>query len=183
MVARLRRVFAATSIPPEVRLAIAERIEGLELPGTLAPIDNWHITLRFLNSVDEVTYERFLAGLSEQDLGPSFKLGLGGLGAFPNTRKATVFWIGVGRGSEALLDLANSADAAAADAGLDSEERPFVPHLTLSRIRPPENVTDFLEAASFGDIVWNCESLTVFESHLGSGPAHYEPLERFVLKR
>lgn len=164
-------------------MAIADRIEGVALPGTVAPIENWHITLRFLNSVDEVTYERFLAGLSEVDLGPAFKLGLSGFGAFPNTRKATVLWVGVGTGSAALEDLADCANTAAIAAGLDSEERPFVPHLTLSRIRPPEDVTDLLGPVSVDDIVWRCESLTVFQSHLGSGTARYEPLEKFALRR
>jgi len=44
-----------------------------------------------------------------------------------------------------LSDLAAAVDAAADRAGLGSEERPFVPHLTISRVRPPEDVRRLTE--------------------------------------
>ena len=56
------RVFAGVPLPIETRVALAERIGHLDIPGKIAPAENWHLTLRFLGSVDQVTYERFLAG-------------------------------------------------------------------------------------------------------------------------
>ena len=90
MVEGLTRIFAAVALPTEIRMALADRIERLDLPGKIAPPENWHFTLRFLGSVDPVTYERFVGSLSGMELRRPFPIRLGGMGAFPNPGKATV---------------------------------------------------------------------------------------------
>ncbi len=172
------RVFLAVPLPPEIRFAVAERIADLPIPGRVAPPDNWHITLRFLDVVDRVTYERFLGAL-DRPSETSFPIGLEGFGAFPRPAKATVFWAGVGRGATEVARLNEEAEEAALAAGLAPEERPFHPHLTLSRIRPPADVRDLMaEDLSFS---WRCERLVAYRSHLGRGPARYEPLDSIDL--
>lgn len=183
MVGPLRRVFAAVPLPTEVRLALVDRLSGVDIPGKVASPENWHITLRFLGQVDEVTYERFLGSLSSADLGSRFKVSLGGLGAFPNAGRATVMWIGLERGSSELERLARTAEESAQNAGLTPEDRPFHAHLSLSRIRPPENVRGTIEAIESVDIGWRCESVLVYESRQGSGGIRYEPLETIPLSR
>jgi 2'-5' RNA ligase len=71
------------------------------------------------------------------------------------------------------------AEEAAVRAGLVPEERPFHPHVTLSRIRPPVDVHDMVdEELQFS---WRCERLVMYRSHLGRGPARYEPLDTIDL--
>ncbi|HLF59990.1 MAG TPA: RNA 2',3'-cyclic phosphodiesterase [Acidimicrobiia bacterium] len=183
MVGSLGRVFTGVPLPPEVRLALDHTLRQHELPGTVAPPENWHLTLRFLGTVDEVTYQRFVAGLDDSDLGKRFRVTLGGLGGFPNPKRATVLWVGLAQGLERLGELASIVDEAAQAVGLPPEERPFRPHLTLSRIRPQVDVSELIEA--FGDtgIGWRCETMVVYRSHLGRGGARYEPLEIFSLRR
>lgn len=183
MVGPLSRVFAAMPLPTEIRMALADRLSSIDMPGKVVPPENWHVTLRFLGQVDEVTYERFLGLLSSADLGSTFKVGLGGLGAFPNARRATVMWVGVGQGSSDLVRLAGVCEDAAQGAGLSPEDRPFHPHLTLSRIRPPENLKSRLDGFEAMDVSWRCETVVVYESRLGSGGTRYEPLENFALIR
>ncbi len=183
MVGSLGRVFAAVPLPAEVRLALDDKLRPLSLPGKVVPAGNWHLTLRFLGSVDEVTYERFISQLDPAGLGSTFRMALGSMGAFPNPKRATVLWLGVSQGVGELDRLASVCDEAAQAAGLAAEERPFRPHLTLSRIRPQADVASLIE--SFGDagIGWRCETMIVYRSLLGSGAASYEPLEIFELKR
>lgn len=160
-------------------MALADQLGRLAIPGRVAPQENWHITTRFLGKVDRVTYERFLSAL-EQDLTVgSFHIGLGCLGAFPRAEKATVVWVGVSQGVIELSTLNRIAEEASVSAGLAPEERPFHAHLTLSRVRPPEN------ASALGgiglDVGWFCDQLEVLRSGPGRGGARYEALETFDL--
>jgi 2'-5' RNA ligase len=164
-------------------MALADRLGGFEIPGKIAPPENWHITLRFLGSVDEVSYERFLAALDTADLGEPFRVGLGNLGAFPGPRNATVIWVAVTKGLERLEDLAEVSEEAAQSAGLAAEERPFRSHLTLSRVRPGQDVSRLVETTPAMGIEWRCESIVVYRSHLGRAGASYEPLETLALIR
>lgn len=169
------RVFVAAPLPPEVRFALNERVSEMPIPGRVGPPENWHVTLRFLDVVDRVTYERFLSELQRVGKWFSFPISLQGFGAFPNRRKATVFWAGIGRGTSDISMLNELAEDAAVAAGLLPEERPFHPHVTLARIRPPADVRDLVEEDL--DLGWRCDHVVVFRSHLGRGPARYEPLD------
>lgn len=161
------------------RVALFDRVSGLSIPGKLAPIENWHLTLRFLGDIDQVTLERFLSRLQVVEAERVFDVALDRMGAFPRARKATVVWVGVRGGEERLARLNEIAEEAAVAAGLAAEERPFHPHVTLSRVRPPADVRD-LEGVSV-DVGWRCHEVVVYRSHLGGGPARYEPLETFEL--
>jgi 2'-5' RNA ligase len=183
MVGSVGSVFVAVPLPAEVRLALDDKLQQHELPGKVAPPENWHLTLRFLGRVDEVTYERFVAELDSMDLGSRFRMALGGLGAFPNPKRATVLWVGVSRGEDELCELALTTEEAAQAAGLAPEERPFRPHLTLSRIRPQVDVSGLIGMFDATEIAWRCETMFVYRSHLGSGTASYEPLAMFDLRR
>lgn len=181
MVGTVGRVFAAVPLPTEVRMALADRTSSLGIPGKVVPPENWHLTLRFLGAVGEVTYERFLAGLNSIAEVPSFSIRLGGFGGFPNARKATVMWAGVFEGADELGRLNEIAEEAARTAGLEPEDRPYRPHLTLSRIRPPEDIGRLTTETL--DLRWSCHEIVVYESRLTGGGVSYEPLEMFSMLR
>jgi 2'-5' RNA ligase len=61
---------------------------------------------------------------------------LGGIGAFPNFRRARVVWIGVGQDPRLEL-LHHDVEVACEGLGFEVEGRPFRPHLTLARVRQP----------------------------------------------
>lgn len=183
MVVELTRVFAAVPLPGEVRAGLAARLEDMDIPGKPVPAENWHLTLRFLGSVDEVAYERFLAGLAQSDLGQAFAVQLGGLGAFPRPGRATVLWVGIAEGVDRLSEMAAISEEAAQGAGLEAEDRPFHAHLTLSRIRPPVKVQGLIESTEPIGLQWVCDRLVVYQSHLGGSHARYEPLETYELVR
>jgi len=172
------RLFLAAPLPADIRFVLSERIAEMPIPGRIAPPENWHITLRFLDTVDRVTYERFLNALDPISE-TAFPVAFDGFGAFPNPRKATVFWAAIGRGESQLAMLNEEAEEAALAAGLSPEERPFHSHLTLSRIRPPVDVRDLLDEELV--FSWRCERLIVYRSHLGRGGAHYEPIDSIDL--
>ncbi|HSG79034.1 MAG TPA: RNA 2',3'-cyclic phosphodiesterase [Acidimicrobiia bacterium] len=176
------RLFVAVALDDDARHRLAHDLgDPGGWPGRPVRPQNWHLTLRFLGDTDQVAADRLFAALDEADLGHPFRFRWSGLGAFPTPRKATVLWVGVGEGSEPLERLAEQTRTAVEDAGFAPEDRPFAPHLTLSRIRPPADVRSLIEgleapggSVAIGEVV-------VYRSRLGSGGARYEVVERFPL--
>ncbi len=179
------RVFVGIALDPDLRYGLAAHLRanlaGEQLPGRKSPAENWHITLRFVGKVSQTDYEKLLARLDEADLGSGFALGFAAFGAFPKPARATVLWLGVDRGADELCRLAAVVEEATVSAGFSPEERPFHPHLTLSRIRPPQDMCRLTKAMPVFPLIQSVTHLTVFESHLQRGPAVYAPLERFAL--
>ena len=89
-----------------------------------------------------------------------------------------------------LLPLQREVEAVARDLGLAPETRPFVPHVTLGRLRVPSRLAaGDLNAARprAPDAAWSCaftvREFGLFASFLGPGGAVYERLDRFPLAK
>ena len=97
-----------------------------------------------------------------------FTMSLGGGGAFPTARRASVLWLGVREGEDALADLA---------APFADDERPFHAHLTLARVtksRDLRPVVAALDACGQSE-PWTVDEVVLFESTThSSGSVHTE---------
>ena len=60
---RLRRLFLGVPLDDGVRAMLAQHLRQHHVPGRLVPPDNWHLTIRFLGSVDQISMERLIAEL------------------------------------------------------------------------------------------------------------------------
>jgi 2'-5' RNA ligase len=135
------RIFLAVFPPPETQTLAHDVIGSLRSPGdgvSWVKRDNLHYTLRFLGEIGDDGLRRVGAAAEEAAAAvPRFEARLGGLGAFPNARRARVIWIGLEEGDEPFARLAKALDAALAKRGFDPEGRAFTAHLTLGRVRDP----------------------------------------------
>lgn len=181
MVERLKRLFLGVPLDDGVRSMLAQHLRQHHVPGRLVPPDNWHLTIRFLGNVDQIAMERLIAELDQADLGEPFEIALGALGAFPRPAKASVVWLALDKGRDRLTELNELAEGASQAVGLAPEDRPFSPHLTLSRIRPEIDVRVDLAGYTRVPFQWTAGELVLFESHIGRGGAVYEPVEKFPL--
>ncbi len=177
-------LFLAVGLPQPIRDLLAAVIMAgradLPLPGRPSPPGNWHLTLRYLGDTDEVVKDRLLAGLDQAHLGAPFFVELSGLGAFPNPRRATVLWVGVSRGADRLAELAGVIDEEAEVVGFAPEDRPYIPHVTLSRLRPDEDIRWLIDTLVLPPIRFEVTSVGLYRSHL-AGSTWYEQIEEFPL--
>ena len=127
------RLFIAIDLPQEVKEAVAG-IVGRDLPGARrVPVEQLHLTLRFIGDADEETF-RSIKGVLGKVRGTPFPLAMKGVGHFPPGRHPRVFWVGI-EASEPLAGLYKGVELALVGAGVEPEERGFSPHITLARLR------------------------------------------------
>lgn len=179
------RLFLAVAPSDDVRHGLVtfldSQLGGKPVPGRVVRPENWHVTLRFLGWIDDEQRDRVSGYVTEHIETAPFTMSFGALGAFPRPQRAAVLWLGVEDGADSLTSLAEVCETAAQSAGLSPEERPFHPHLTLSRIRPHQDVHATIEAVDRFPLRQDVDHLTLFRSHLKRGGAEYEAVDRIDL--
>ena len=147
-----------------------------------------HLTVLFLGEVDERKVDELSRGFTAALGGvPSFEVQLRGVGVFPNERSPRILWVGVDEGAEALGRLHDRLADAARAAGLTVESRPFVPHLTVRRLRGPREISDARDLlVGHRDERFGRGEVTAVDlksSRLEPGGAVHETLASFPLLR
>ncbi len=133
------RTFIAIKIPEDIRNQIAVLQSGLKGLGgkiTWVKPENMHLTLKFLGETEERLIENISEKLEQVVL--SFKqseIQVKGVGAFPNLRRAKVFWVGTEEDKNTLIELASKIDQQMSELGFGREKRRFSAHLTMGRVR------------------------------------------------
>jgi RNA 2',3'-cyclic 3'-phosphodiesterase len=132
------RLFLAINLPSEVRREVSAATAALKAAAPeLAWVDEarLHFTLKFLGDTPEerlFDLQAALAGVAGRHR--ELVMMLGGVGAFPNFRRAGVVWLGVSQ--EARLELLHhDVETSCEQLGFEIEARPFRPHLTLARVK------------------------------------------------
>ena len=133
------RSFISVPLPPGITSAAAKMIKRLrEYSDSMkwVPVDNMHLTLKFLGEVDNIEVHDICKAMRKVavDIQP-FELEFGGAGGLPGNDRARVIYMGVTDPSGSLTRLVNGLETALADLGYRPESRDYVPHLTLGRVR------------------------------------------------
>jgi len=114
-------------------------------------LNDLHLTLKFLGNIPFKLVTEVTSAIKEASEGiPPFHLELSGLGAFPNLKQPRVVWVGIWGEVDKLLRLQQNIDFALSPLGFAKEERPFVPHLTLARVRQGASS---IQIKNFGELV------------------------------
>jgi len=143
--------------------------------------DNLHITLRFLGEVDEGRIPDISSAAEDAaKYQKQFKVILGRLGAFPNPRKARVFWWGLEKGAEESATLFTNLERGLVAMGFNPERKRYHPHITLARLRNPTQ----LPIDSFSvvkDLSFTTDGFTLFQSTLTPQGPIYKIVKEFKL--
>ncbi|HBU69675.1 MAG TPA: RNA 2',3'-cyclic phosphodiesterase [Elusimicrobia bacterium] len=179
------RCFIAVNIPLGIKEKAALARKKLSDGGTAVKWvekENLHITLKFLGEIKENTAGDIGGKLKAAARGfGSFKVSLGGLGAYPATDCPQIVWAGIGSGRENLELLAFLCEDAAAECGVKREARPFSAHLTLGRVKNRKHsslIAEKLKSAPAEDLgSFEVNSIDLMESVLKDSGPEYKCLE------
>lgn len=174
------RLFVSVGVPLEV----AGRAAGLVPDSTaLRPVhpELMHLTLAFLGWTDDAragaAAAAVAAGAAEA---PAFRVRLGPLGRFPSAGRPRVFWLGLTEGGEELNALAERVRAELRARGLQFDERPLSPHLTLARVRDDagrdelQGAVEALDVAALPELAFEARAVDLMRSVLSrAGPRYF----------
>ncbi|MEO7910196.1 MAG: RNA 2',3'-cyclic phosphodiesterase [Roseiflexaceae bacterium] len=180
------RLFIAAELPAQIKgalVAMQDRLRQGNPPVKWVAPQAMHLTLRFLGDTAIEQLPRLSAALKSALADrAAIRLRLNAAGVFPNERRPSVVWAGVGGAIAALAGA--QADIEATVAGLDfvPEAKAFRAHLTLGRMhreaRPEQHqqlsaVVRMLPAPE--PLEWTVERIVLFRSELrNDGPIYTE---------
>lgn len=179
------RGFVAIELPEEAKNGLARLRQELER--NEQRFVKWvdprgiHLTLKFLGNIPSKRVTEITEAIENAvQRVYRFHLEISGLGTFPSLKQARVFWVGICGELDKLSGLQQNIDSALAALGFAREERPFVPHLTMARIREGASP---LERRNFGELVNSIsfedkypievEAVRLMRSHLTPAGAVY----------
>jgi 2'-5' RNA ligase len=175
------RLFVGLDFPWEIREHLALLCGGV--PGARwSPVENFHLTLRFIGEVSSPVAEEIDGALAALR-GRAFDLVLAGVGTFAKGGQENTLWVGVER-NPALEALQAKVETALQRAGCPAERRRFTPHISLARLRDPAQgkLVAFLQSHNlFRTDPIRIRHFTLFSSRLGKEASVYIPEVEYAL--
>lgn len=174
------------SIKQQLNMGCLQIQNHLSFKKWVFPSD-YHITLKFLGGVenDKAMKLKPLIGkiTSKQS---TFSLALEGLNTFGKMGSPRILWTGVKGDLAPLVTLQKNIDESMESLGFISENRPYVPHLTLAKNYSGKAAFEpiYLEQATKHlsvPLQWDVNEIVLYQTHLGREPM-YEPVETFTFE-
>ena len=174
------RLFIAIPLPP----GVAQRAFAI-LPETLPGLrrvrpDNLHVTLAFLGETPESRLPDVAAAAEDaaRDV-RRFTLGFDRAGRFPERGRPRVVWLGMAEGRPSVERLGQAVSRTLRENGLDFEDRPLAPHVTLARVRDEattaeaRTVADALDTIEVPGLSIDVREIVVVQSVLSAEGPRY----------
>jgi 2'-5' RNA ligase len=182
----LRTFIAADVASTPALLRLLDRLQ--ELGDRFRPVkpDDLHVTLKFLGDTSESDIGVVGAVVKRViESRAAFHVRLAGVGTFPNAHRPAVVWVGLDP-AESLRQIAGVLDNDLSGLGFPSEQRLFIPHLTLLRVKmhPPEALYSLLAEESQSDFgMVEISRVHLYRSELTRSGPRYTQLETAVLSK
>lgn len=184
-----QRIFFAISLNSEKcqefenNLAYAE----IQLPARIVDRSCWHITTNFIGEVIDSKIKELILATYKRQWPKKFDIVLDHLGVFPDAEYAQILWGGISKGKIELSNVAAEISALLNEINLspvsfETESRAFIPHLTLSRLQEPQDLTSIL-SIKFSPVTALVNHFSLFRSQIEPGPQKYEELASFDLEK
>jgi 2'-5' RNA ligase len=155
----------------------------------LVNIENIHLTLAFLGDTPINKIKQLSEMLGELTKNyTTMPAHFSKLGAFPSVNRMRIFWLGMETAPE-LIALQKEIIHCCKLCNLPTDDKPFVPHLTLARLSDEMSQTERIQSAELLKTplkglqdTFILEKLVLFQSTLKPAGAVYSPVHEFSLK-
>jgi 2'-5' RNA ligase len=180
----LKRVFIAINLPENLKEKLAKFEKNFpELPAKWVKKENLHLTLVFLGYLKDFHLEKVKEVVKEvgKNFSPFFVSLKRVCFGPPKTSPPRLVWVELEK-NEVLEDLVKKLQEKLKENKIPFvvEEREFLPHITLARIRKWEfQRMDLEERPRINEIIkesFEVKSIEIMESHLKRSGAEYTPL-------
>ncbi|MBI5560213.1 MAG: RNA 2',3'-cyclic phosphodiesterase [Deltaproteobacteria bacterium] len=186
------RTFIAIELPDKLKKRLKMLQEELKKNSGNASKISWarpetiHLTLKFIGDIDGGKAQEITEGLKKAaENVKAFNIAVQGVGGFPDLKNPRVLWVGIEEGAE-LKTLYENIEERMEALGFEREKRGFHPHLTLCRIKNPQDGKRLSEGLknikTGGTVNFPAESIVFFKSELGLNGAIHTPLKQIDLK-
>jgi len=184
------RSFLAFELPSKIRetlSAVSGDARTLPLNARWVPIVNIHLTVVFVGSVQEDQIGSIGEVARNVCYGHApFRIKLKGAGVFGSRRNPRVLWVGLEGDMDRMSIFRDDLQKSLAPFGIEEENRPFRPHLTLGRFRKGAKADPSLDdlLLKYQDLNGpEClvSELVLFKSDLRSSGAVYTSLGQWLL--
>ena len=188
----MKRIFVAVDVSDEARHTVAAYIETLrnEFPKVRVGWDKaekLHLTLKFLGDANEKEVAELQNILDKISTNISnFKLQISKTGVFPDAKKPRVLWINVIDEQGNLAKISDLLESECEKIGFARESRKFIPHLTIGRIREPNNAKELAQRHLqniFAPVEFEVSEIVIYESKLLPTGSDYSVVSKFALKK
>ena len=180
--ASTKRCFVAIPLDEAVHADLVEMMQRVRIDGVRKiPIENLHVTVKFLGDVDDASISEIIDGLTEaaRDIG-AFELNVEKVICLPDARRARVLAVEFDRPA-ALMQLVDQIEDMMQVLGFRREGRAYRPHVTVGRFkRPPRNAPE-PESFEAPDAGFTADCLLLMQSILDRAGATYTPLADVAL--
>ncbi|MDH3286083.1 MAG: RNA 2',3'-cyclic phosphodiesterase [Acidobacteriota bacterium] len=183
------RLFVAAAVPAATREALwswTREWAGRDAGWRPVRPENIHLTLRFLGDTPSSVAGHLgetLAGAVPPEAPVALRVR--GVGVFPGAHRPRVLWAGLEGELDRLVALAQRIEEWAVAQGFRRNARPFRAHMTVARAgRGRAEVPEAARAGTalspdFGPLI--VDRISLYRSHLGSGPPRHEALATIPL--
>ena len=176
----MHRLFVAIRPPAAIRDLLLGAMGGISGARWLSD-DQLHLTVRFIGDVD-----RHLAGDIHAALGavhhPPFEIAVNHLGLFDRRGQPETVWAGV-TPQEPVKALHKKVAQALARVGVEPEQRAYLPHITLARLKRSSGPVRGLieDRGGLTSPPFTVDSFALYESKLTPEGAAYSAVEVYPL--
>lgn len=183
------RSFISINLPEELLQPLLDyrrRLESVKAEVSWVKPESLHFTLKFLGEVEERRIQDISEAMSRAaaQCAP-FQIFLDDKGVFPNWRRPRIVWLGSRHPVPQLQRLKDAIEDALAPLGFERESRPFLPHLTVGRVRSSRRLAELREKIENTPLVFTPFAVAaahLMRSELKPSGAEYSRIADFGLR-
>lgn len=160
------RLFVGVDLPRSLKEYLSFFSHGPEGVNWV-PMENLHLTLRFIGETDTSNY-RQIRGCLHEITYSKFDMEIDRLGHFGSEKHPKSFWAGV-KESFSLLELQQLIEERLAELSIRPAEHKFYPHITIGRVKGKKassSINFLTRPLDFAPFVFTVNSFQLFSSKL-----------------